>query len=96
MKFSAITGRSVEKDYVDLYFILKHISLPELLALSMEKHPTLDSTLILKSLVYFDDVQREPILFKEGHTVSFDEIQKALENTVTAYFDGNTVSDILE
>jgi hypothetical protein len=86
MKLSAITGRSVEKDYVDLYFILKRIPLAELLALSVQKHPSLDSALILKCLVYFDDVQREPILFKEGHQVSFAEIQLFLETEATEYF----------
>lgn len=86
MKLSAITGRSVEKDYVDLYFILKQISLEDLLALSAIKHPTLDAGLILKSLVYFDDVQREPILFKEGHDVQFEEIQNFLKTTISAHF----------
>ena len=85
MKFSAIISRSVEKDYVDLYFILQTLSLAELLALSTKKHPSLDAALILKSLVYFDDVQREPILFKEGHEVSFETIQSFLQKTVTDY-----------
>jgi hypothetical protein len=86
MKFSAIMSRSVEKDYIDLYFILKQVSLTELLSLSAQKHPTLDATLVLKSLVYFDDVLREPILFKEGHDVSFEEVQAFLQKTVTDYF----------
>lgn len=87
MKLSAITSRSVEKDYIDLYFILKHVSLTDLLALSAEKHPTLDTGLILKSLVYFDDVQREPILFKEGHHATFEEVKEFLRAEVSAYFD---------
>ena len=86
MKFSAIMSRSVEKDYVDLYFILRQIPLAELLSLSTQKHPTLDSTLVLKSLVYFDDVLREPILFKEGHDVSFEAVQAFLQGAVTDYF----------
>jgi hypothetical protein len=86
MKLSAITSRSVEKDYVDLYFILKRVPLAELLALSTEKHPSLDEALILKSLVYFDDVLREPILFKEGHEVSFEDIQTFLRQTVEKHF----------
>jgi predicted nucleotidyltransferase component of viral defense system len=86
MKFSAITGRSVEKDYVDLYFILKRIPLAELLSLSVEKHASLDEALILKSLVYFDDVQREPILLKEGNEVSFDVVKEFLQKTVSGYF----------
>ncbi len=86
MKFSAITSRSVEKDYVDLYVILKQIPLTDLLALSKEKHPSLDEALILKSLVYFDDVLQEPILFKEGHDVAFTTIKTYLQGVVAQYF----------
>jgi hypothetical protein len=87
MKLSAITGRSVEKDYVDLYFILKRLVLTELLACAAEKYPTLDASLILKSLVYFDDVEREPILYKPGFETSFEEIRQSLETIVSAYFN---------
>jgi len=69
MKLSAITSRSVMKDYVDLYFILQKITLSKLINLAKEKFPTLDQNLILKSLVYFDDIIDEPIIYKhESHT----------------------------
>lgn len=82
MKLSAITGRAVEKDYVDLYFILRHISLSELLAYSVRKHPSLDTNLVLKSLVYFDDISREPIKFTTGKSVAFEDVQSALKEAV--------------
>ncbi len=85
MKLSAITSRSVEKDYVDLYQILQSIDLSTLLSLSYKKHPALDEALILKSLVYFDDVLREPILYKEGHQVTFERIKEFLTETVRNY-----------
>jgi hypothetical protein len=85
MKLSAITGRSVEKDYVDLFFILKQISLKDLLSYSVQKHPALDTNLILKSLVYFDDVVREPIRFTSDSAVSFEDVQSYLRNTVRSY-----------
>lgn len=85
MKLSAITSRWVEKDYIDLYFIFQSLSLSELLINCSEKYPTLDRNLILKSLVYFDDVLREPILFKEGHDVSFETVKTFLQKTVKDY-----------
>ena len=85
MKLSAITSRSVLKDYVDLYFILHQMSLEELLQLTKEKFPTLDINLILKSLVYFDDVQKEPILFKHDENVEFKSVKKYLSKIVTNY-----------
>jgi len=85
MKLSAITSRYVEKDYIDLYFILQKLLLSELLENFVKKYPSLDESLILKSLVYFDDVLKEPILFKEGHNVSFDVVKTFLQKTVKEY-----------
>ncbi|MDP3988880.1 MAG: nucleotidyl transferase AbiEii/AbiGii toxin family protein [bacterium] len=85
MKLSAITGRSVEKDYVDLYFILQQLPLAELLAVSSHKHPSLNVNLILKSLVYFDDVVKEPLIYKEGNETSFETIKAYMQKSVAQY-----------
>src|SRR5665811_541206 len=61
MKLSAIISRSVLKDYVDLYFILHNIIIGKLLNFTKEKFFTIDENLILKSLVYFEDIQEEPV-----------------------------------
>ncbi len=82
MKLSAVVGRAVEKDYVDLYFILQNILLPVLLLKTAEKMPDLDHNLILKSLVYFEDVAREKIMFKHDFKISLPEIQNFLEGQV--------------
>lgn len=87
MKLSAIVSRSVEKDYVDLYFILQQSNLSRLLELAKKKFPNLETNLILKSLVYFDDIKEEPILFKNDKDVSFGEVKTFLQNTVKEYFD---------
>ena len=86
MKLSAITSRSAEKDYVDLYFILKKIPLRELLDACSAKFKILDRNLILKSLVYFDDIHSEHILFKRGSDVALDTIKDYLRKIVKEYF----------
>ena len=86
MKLSAITGRAEMKDYVDVHFILPHIPIMELLALCAIKLPGLDRTLILKSLVFFDDVRDEPILYTAGHEVSFEVVKKSLRAAVAASY----------
>jgi hypothetical protein len=75
MKLSAIVSRSVLKDYVDIYYLLKEMSLQNLLKMSKEKMPELDENLILKSLVYFDDVAQEKIMFRNNMNVTFDEVK---------------------
>lgn len=85
MKLAAITSRSVLKDYVDLYFILHEMVLAKLLNFTKEKYLTLDANIILKSLVYFEDIQEEPILFKHNKEVSFKLIKEYLAKAVKEY-----------
>lgn len=82
MKLSAITGRASNKDYIDLYFILKLFSLSDLLDKAHGKYPQLDRNLILKSLVYFEDVMQEKIIFKNNNDIAFEEVKKRLKSEV--------------
>lgn len=85
MKLSAIISRSVRKDYVDLYFILKQHSLSEYMMLAKQKYPTIDESVFLKSLVYFEDIIDEPIMFLGDNTVDFETIKQSLQNSVRSY-----------
>ena len=82
MKLSAITSRTLEKDYVDLYYILQDVSLLEILNDAARKIPELDRNVILKALVYFDDVEREHIMYKKGYEIDFITVQNFLRNAV--------------
>ena len=66
MKLSAIMQRSALKDYVDLYEIMKQYPIEQLILFSKKKYPTIDSTVILKSLSYLDDITDEPLIYKAG------------------------------
>ena len=82
MKCSAITGRATVKDYIDLYFILQNLPLKDILDDARKKFPALDTNLILKSLVYFDDITDEPILFRRGNDVDFETVKRFLKEQV--------------
>ena len=72
MKLSAIISRATNKDYIDLYYILQRVELLELLKWAEQKFPEIDTNLILKSLVYFEDVEVETINFKHNKEVDFE------------------------
>ena len=91
MKLSAIVSRATQKDYVDLYFVLHKISLNKLLEYTKIKFPELDTGLILKSLIYFVDIDNEKILFKNNKEVDFEEVKKYLQDTVVKYERENKV-----
>ncbi len=78
-KLAAIVGRSLEKDYVDLFYLLQHMALSDLLADARKKMPSLDPQVILKALVYFDDVEREELVFRKGYAVAFETVQESLQ-----------------
>lgn len=76
MKCSAIISRSLLKDYVDLYFIIKKIGLRNLLNLCERKFKDVDISLILKSLIYFNDIVEEKIIFKNNKNIKLKEVKK--------------------
>jgi hypothetical protein len=90
MKLSAITSRSVEKDYVDLYYILRQQQLAATLDDMRRILPTLDPALVLKALVYFDDITPEAIKFKPGYEVDFETVKQFLQHQVSSYLRGQS------
>jgi predicted nucleotidyltransferase component of viral defense system len=79
MKLSAIISRATNKDYIDLYFILEKLPLKTILDKLKQKMPELDNNLILKSLIYFQDINKEPIKFKNNRNIDFTAIKKFFE-----------------
>ncbi len=66
MKIDAISSRGSKRDFVDLYFILKEfsLSLKEFFRFFEEKYEKENFNIyhILKSLVYFEDAEKDPEL----------------------------------
>jgi predicted nucleotidyltransferase component of viral defense system len=82
MKLAAIVSRASNKDYIDLYFILEIKSLKDILARLNKKLPELDVNLALKSLVYFKDIDKEPIKFKNNRNINFQTIKDFFQKEV--------------
>ena len=59
MKVNAIEGRGTRKDFVDIYFLLQHYSLDEILGFYQEKYPEHSLFRALMSLSYFDDAEKQ-------------------------------------
>ncbi|MCG2713047.1 MAG: nucleotidyl transferase AbiEii/AbiGii toxin family protein [Candidatus Omnitrophica bacterium] len=64
MKIAAIASRGVKRDFIDFYFICQEgISLDEAIRLYDKKYKNLATTSvhIMKSLVYFEDAEKDPM-----------------------------------
>lgn len=65
MKINAIEGRGTRKDFVDVYTLLQHYFLSELLTFYSRKYPNFSIFRALLSLTYFDDAEQQamPVMF---------------------------------
>ena len=58
MKINAIEGRGSRKDFVDIYFLLHHFTLEEILDFYAKKYPNYSLYRALMSLTYFVDAEK--------------------------------------
>ena len=77
MKINAIEGRGTRKDFVDVFFLLKHYSLQEILSFYKAKYPNYSDFRAMMSLTYFDDAEMQPMP-KMFNNTSWSDMQKAI------------------
>lgn len=85
MKLNAILGRGVKKDFWDVYELLQHYSLQELIAFHQSKFPKQMLLISLpQSLVYFAEAEEseEPVSLKKQ---TWQEVKKFIQLKVAAY-----------
>lgn len=78
MKIGAISSRGTKRDFVDLYFLIKHgFSLRQILGFYDKKYRNLASLYphILKSLVYFEDADNDEIKLKMIMPYKWQEVK---------------------
>ncbi len=82
-KLQTIGMRGNKKDFVDIYFILKKYPLKKLFKMLDKKYQQSDfsRTHILKSLVYFEDAESQPMP-KMHKKVKWEKIKKEIEKKV--------------
>lgn len=89
MKLNAISSSGQRsKDFIDIYFILeeKRFSVAEMLKFYRSKYQQESDMHILKSLIYFGDVDLadRPVLIKKSH-LRWDDVKKIIEEEVLSY-----------
>lgn len=84
MKINAVEGRGSKKDFIDIYFLLQHFSLSEILDFYSRKYPNYSIYRALKSLIYFADADPRdmPTMFED---VSWEEIKVSIKKQVVEY-----------
>lgn len=67
MKINAIEGRGTKKDFIDMYYLLQHYSLEDILDFYAQKYPEHSQFRALMSLSYFEDAEEQfmPKMFSD-------------------------------
>lgn len=89
MKINAIEGRGTKKDFIDIYFLLQHYTLHEILTFYQQKYPENSIFRALMSLSYFEDAEAQimPVMYVP---ISWDEIKTTIQFQVNQYSNNNT------
>ena len=84
MKVNAIIGRGTRKDFIDLYVLLQHYSLLEIMAFYKQKYPEFSEYRALLSMTYFEDAEMQdmPKMFID---TSWDTMKSTIIEAVKEY-----------
>jgi hypothetical protein len=87
MKLNAISmSGQRSKDFIDIYYLLKSYTLEKMMDFYQEKYDQQNKAFVLKSLIYFDDVDLSdwPALI-ENPKLKWADIKKRIEKVVMEY-----------
>ena len=84
MKVNAIIGRGTRKDFIDLYVLLRHYSITEIMDFYKKKYPEHSEYRALLSMTYFEDAEMQdmPRMFLD---TSWEEMKKTIIQAVQEY-----------
>lgn len=84
MKINAVEGRGTKKDFIDIYLLLQHYSLDDLLTFYSQKYPNYSIFRALLSLSYYDDADWQAMP-KMLIPTGWEEMKKAISSAVNNY-----------
>jgi predicted nucleotidyltransferase component of viral defense system len=81
MKLNSMMNRGSKKDFYDIYELLHHFDLEELVTFYSSKYDFSSQLILLKSLICFDDAEKEsdPVSVKN---ITWDTVKQKIRETV--------------
>jgi predicted nucleotidyltransferase component of viral defense system len=90
MKLNAIStsGQRI-KDFIDIYYLLEKYDLPAMLGYYQAKYDQRNDLLVLKSLIYFDDVEESewPVMVRDPD-LKWKDVKRKIRQRVIDYSRG--------
>jgi hypothetical protein len=87
MKIISIAQRGRRRDFIDIYFLIKEISLKEIIEFVKKKYPMFNIYVGLQGLIYFKDADEDPEKgrFKLLKKVKWPEVKKFIIKEVNKF-----------
>ena len=82
MKIAAITNRGRQRDFYDLFFLLKIYSLRQLLDAYNTKYTDGSEFLALKSIIYFEDAEEDDMPAVFDSTITWELVKVTIEKSI--------------
>ncbi len=80
MKLAAITNRGRQRDFFDLFYLLRTHTLKELLNAYNTKYADGSEFLVMKSIIYFDDAEEDDLPAVFDSSVNWTLVKRTIEN----------------
>ena len=88
MKLTAISDRHKLRDYIDLYAICQKVPLKELLKKAEIKFPGINSSVFIRSLSYYADIDEDrKLIFKNNFYVDLKTIESFFRQEIKQLFE---------
>lgn len=84
MKVNAIIGRGTKKDFIDIYYLLRHFTFAELMQLYLQKYADGSEYRALLSMSYFGDADLHPMPYM-FENVEWEAIKQRIKQEVKTY-----------
>lgn len=84
LKVNAIVGRGTKKDFIDLFVLLQHYTMTEIMTYYKQKYPDYSEYRAVLSMTYFADAEQQsmPKMFIED---TWETIKKYIINEIKTY-----------
>ena len=84
MKLNSTMNRGSKKDFYDIYELLNHFSLNNLISFHSTKYDFTSQLIVLKSLVYFEDAEKEPDPIST-QKINWISVKQKISSVVSAF-----------
>jgi len=81
MKLAAITNRGRQRDFFDLFFLLKRHTLRDLMDAYNAKYDDGSEFLVIKSVIYFDDAEEDDMPNVFDPAITWSLVRKTIEGS---------------